>query len=153
MTTLTSNKAPKKAVQSEVAITLQVIGGKWKPLILHYLMHAGPQRYSAIFRYLKSAPKKTLTAQLKELMADGIVDRQVLNTSPVQVQYQVTEHGMTLYPLLEMMCAWGFVNGNDQYEVIHRTCEPTPDVIAEKQHRLDYLADYFRDADKEDQAR
>ena len=60
---------------------------------------------------------------------------------------------MTLYPLLEMMCAWGFVNGNDQYEVIHRTCEPTPDVIAEKQHRLDYLADYFRDADKEDQAR
>lgn len=133
-----------KTVQSEVAITLQVIGGKWKPLILHYLMHSGPQRYSQIFRYLKSAPKKTLTAQLKELVADQILERRVLATSPVQVEYAVTAHGMTLFPLLEMMCAWGFVNADDHYQIQHPTCERTPQTIDEKRHRLAYLADYFK---------
>ena len=52
----------KKEALTEIQITLNVIGGKWKPLILHYLEKTGTKRYSEILRYLDTAPKKTLTA-------------------------------------------------------------------------------------------
>lgn len=51
-----------KIVSSEIEVTLKVIGGKWKPLILHYLQYGGVKRYNEILRYLGTAPKKTLTA-------------------------------------------------------------------------------------------
>ena len=57
----------KKEALTEIQITLNTIGGKWKPLILHYLQNEGTKRYSEILRYLETAPKKTLTAQLREL--------------------------------------------------------------------------------------
>ena len=73
----------KILVTSEIEITLRVIGGKWKPLILHLLQEEGAKRYNEILRYLRTAPKKTLTAQLRELEADGIVSRRVIPTTPV----------------------------------------------------------------------
>ena len=82
-----------KIVSSEIEVTLKVIGGKWKPLILHYLQYGGVKRYNEILRYLGTAPKKTLTAQLRELEEDGIIDRTVIPTLPVQVEYSITEHG------------------------------------------------------------
>lgn len=81
-----------KIVSSEIEVTLKVIGGKWKPLILHYLQYGGVKRYNEILRYLGTAPKKTLTAQLRELEEDGIIDRTVIPTLPVQVEYSITEH-------------------------------------------------------------
>ena len=89
-----------KIVSSEIEVTLKVIGGKWKPLILHYLQYGGVKRYNEILRYLGTAPKKTLTAQLRELEEDGIIDRTVIPTLPVQVEYSITEHGRTLFPIL-----------------------------------------------------
>ena len=86
-----------KIVSSEIEVTLKVIGGKWKPLILHYLQYGGVKRYNEILRYLGTAPKKTLTAQLRELEEDGIIDRTVIPTLPVQVEYSITEHGKTLF--------------------------------------------------------
>lgn len=100
----------KKAVLSEIQVTLDVIGGKWKPLILHYLQENGTKHYSEILRYLDSAPKKTLTAQLRELEADKIIKRTVIPTVPVQVEYSITDYGKTLFPILDVMCAWGYVN-------------------------------------------
>ncbi|MFR3753061.1 MAG: winged helix-turn-helix transcriptional regulator [Enterocloster sp.] len=93
-----------KIVSSEIEVTLKVIGGKWKPLILHYLQYGGVKRYNEILRYLGTAPKKTLTAQLRELEEDGIIDRTVIPTLPVQVEYSITEHGKTLFPILSLMC-------------------------------------------------
>ena len=93
----------KIRVTCEIEVTLRVIGGKWKPLILHLLQHEGAKRYSEILRYLESAPKKTLTAQLRELEADGIIARTVAPAGPVQVEYSITPHGETLYPILEAM--------------------------------------------------
>lgn len=57
----------KITITSEIEVTLRVIGGKWKPLILHFLQYEGEKRYNEIVRYLRTAPKKTITAQLREL--------------------------------------------------------------------------------------
>ena len=110
-------------VTSEIEITLRVIGGKWKPLILHLLQEQGTQRYMDIFRYLENAPKKTLTSQLKELELDGIIQRNVIPTVPVQVEYSVTEHGKTLFPILDAMCELGYHNTDGRYVMTHPTCE------------------------------
>ena len=112
----------KIMVTSEIEITLRVIGGKWKPLILHLLQEEGPQRYMDILRYLEKAPKKTLTAQLRELETDVIIHREVIPTVPVQVEYSVTEHGKTLFPILDAMCDWGYENANGRYVMTHPTC-------------------------------
>lgn len=109
-------------VTNEIEITLKVIGGKWKPLVLRYLRDEGEKRYSEILKYLGSAPKKTLTAQLRELEADGIVERKVTPTVPVQVSYVITEHGKTLYPILKAMCDWGNANVGGRYVMTHPDC-------------------------------
>lgn len=112
----------KKIVTSEIEVTLKVIGGKWKPLILHFLQYEGTKRYHEILRYLERAPKKTLTAQLRELEEDGIITRTVIPAAPVQVEYSMTKHGETLYPILDLMCEWGYRNAGDRYELTHPTC-------------------------------
>lgn len=113
----------KIRVTSEIEITLRVIGGKWKPLILHLLQTEGEKRYSEILRYLEKAPKKTLTAQLRELEMDGVIKRTVLPTTPVQVSYAVTPHGESLFPILDALCEWGYANSDGRYEMTHPTCK------------------------------
>ncbi len=128
----------KKEVLSEIQVTLDIIGGKWKPLILHYLQENGTKRYSEILRYLEDAPKKTLTAQLKELEADKIIKRTVIPTVPVQVEYSITNYGKTLFSILDVMCAWGYVN-QANYDVKHPTCtlnEKTKQIKEEKLAKL-----------------
>lgn len=117
----------KKIVSTEIEITLKVIGGKWKPLILHYLQHEGTKRYMEILHFLRDAPKKTLTAQLRELEADGILERRVIPTVPVQVEYSITPLGETLYPILDAMCSWGYDNIGDRYILTHATCSGEED--------------------------
>lgn len=124
--------AGKKVVASEIEVTLKVIGGKWKPLILQFLKYEGAKRYNEILRFLREAPKKTLTVQLRELEEDGIISRRVIPTVPVQVEYSITRHGETLYPILEAMCSWGFENMGDRYELTHATCTYGKDGKMEK---------------------
>ena len=112
----------KIQVTCEIEITLQVIGGKWKPLILHFLLTDGAKRYNEILRFLKTANKKTLTTQLRELEKDGIIKRKLFAMVPVQVEYSVTEHGKTLLPILELMCDWGSENVGEKYEVTNAQC-------------------------------
>jgi len=120
----------KVVVTSEIAITLKVIGGKWKPLILEYLRTKGTKRYSEILKYLENAPKKTLTAQLRELEEDGIISRNVIPTVPPQVEYSLTKHGETLNPVLDAMCDWGYENRGKNYILSHPTCtEEKPDAV------------------------
>lgn len=114
--------ADKKVVSSEIEVTLKIIGGKWKPLILHLLQHEGAKRYNEILRYLETAPKKTLTTQLRELEEDGIIVRTVIPAVPVQVEYSISRHGESLYPILDLMCKWGYENMGDRYELTHPTC-------------------------------
>lgn len=89
-----------------VEATLGVIGGKWKPLILFYLIQ-GTRRYNALKRMLPHVTPQMLTLQLRELERDGIVSRTVYAEVPPRVEYALTELGRSLEPILLAMLAWG----------------------------------------------
>jgi len=89
-----------------VEVTLEIIGGKWKGVILWHLTHK-TLRFSQLRRRLPGVTQKMLTQQLRELERDGLVDRRVFAEVPPRVEYSLTEKGRTLTPLLELMCEWG----------------------------------------------
>jgi DNA-binding HxlR family transcriptional regulator len=89
-----------------VAVTLEVIGGKWKSLILWHLSFK-TLRFSQLQRRLSTVTQKMLTQQLRELEADGLVHREVFAEVPPRVEYSLTELGQSVVPILEMMCQWG----------------------------------------------
>ena len=93
-------------IECPVAATLEVIGGKWKPLILFHLRDR-PMRFSELRRVVPQATQKMLTQQLRDLERDGIIHRKVYAVVPPGVDYSLTGYGQTLKPLLAMMCAWG----------------------------------------------
>jgi DNA-binding HxlR family transcriptional regulator len=87
-------------------VTVGVIGGKWKTLILTYLM-AGPRRFGEISRLLPQASKRMLTLQLRELEEDGVIHREVYREVPPKVEYSLTTCGESLKPILLLMADWG----------------------------------------------
>lgn len=89
-----------------VEVTLSVIGGKWKGLILWHL-RTRTLRFSQLQRRLQGVTQKMLTQQLRELEADGLVHRQVYAEVPPRVEYSLTESGQSVVPILERMCQWG----------------------------------------------
>lgn len=86
--------------------SLAVIGGKWKPLILFHLAHEA-RRYGDLRRAVGNVSDKMLIQQLKELEADGIVDRHNFKEIPPKVEYSLTPFGETLAEALKPLCAWG----------------------------------------------
>jgi DNA-binding HxlR family transcriptional regulator len=97
---------PNKPFTCGLDAALAVIGGKWKPLILFYLAHE-TRRYGALKRCLRGVSDKMLIQQLKELQADGAVDRTDYREIPPRVEYSVTPFGTSLALSLAPLCAWG----------------------------------------------
>ena len=89
-----------------VAVTLDVIGGKWKSLILWHLSFK-TLRFSQLQRRLNRITQKMLTQQLRELEQDGMINRQVYAEVPPRVEYSLTERGESVVPILTLMCQWG----------------------------------------------
>lgn len=89
-----------------VEITLNLIGGKWKGLILWHLCQK-TLRFSQLRRRIGGITQKMLTQQLRELERDGLVNRQVFPEVPPKVEYSLTKKGCSLEPLLVSMCQWG----------------------------------------------
>lgn len=89
-----------------VEATLELIGGKYKPLILWHLADR-TLRFSQIQKLVPKATPKMLTLQLRELEAKGLVDRKVYPEVPPKVEYSLTALGRSLYPILQAMCQWG----------------------------------------------
>lgn len=86
--------------------TLEVIGGKWKPMVLHFLGER-PRRSGELGRLIPQASGKMLTQQLRELERDGVIERKVYQQVPPKVEYLLTPLGESLKPVMEAMCAWG----------------------------------------------
>lgn len=101
-----SRKNDKKSVRCPVETTIAAIGGRWKVLIIHHLF-TGEQRFGQLTRLLGGISARTLTRQLRELEACGIVDRHVYQQIPPKVEYSLTAWGRELEPVLSAMHAWG----------------------------------------------
>jgi DNA-binding HxlR family transcriptional regulator len=86
---------------------LNVVAGKWKPLILWHLL-SGPQRSGALRRQVGPISEKVFLQQLRQLEADGIVDRALLSEQPLTVAYQLTPRGESFVPILAGLSQWGF---------------------------------------------
>jgi DNA-binding HxlR family transcriptional regulator len=89
-----------------VKLTADIIGGKWKPLIIFHL-ETGTRRFSELQRLIPSTTKKMLTKHLRELERDDIIHRAVFAEVPPRVEYSLTRHGQSLRPILKLMSAWG----------------------------------------------
>lgn len=91
-----------------IAYTLSKLGGKWKPFILWFLAKQGTKRYGEVRRFIPTVTNKMLSQQLKELAADGLIERHDYQTVPPKVEYSITDEGLTLLPILHLMCSWGY---------------------------------------------
>ena len=98
-------------------VTLRVIAGKWKPLIVYFLSLA-PNRYGELRRAVRGVSDKMLIQQLKEMEADGIVRRTDYKEVPPRVDYALTPLGHSLAQALAPLCAWGTENMADVSRVL-----------------------------------
>ncbi|WP_461615082.1 winged helix-turn-helix transcriptional regulator [Clostridium sp. Marseille-QA1073] len=111
-----------KEVVCEIEVTLDMIGGKWKPLILYFLYQEGTKRFGEIKSYLTKISHKSLTHQLRELEEDGLVKRVIFPEVPPRVEYSLTKKGKTIFPILQLICQWGEKNMNGMYKLISPLC-------------------------------
>jgi DNA-binding HxlR family transcriptional regulator len=95
-----------KIFHCPVEAALDVIGGKWKPLIL-WALGENVMRFGELQKGLPGVNAKMLTKQLRELEDDGIITRTVYPEVPPRVEYAITDFGRTLIPILEALCNWG----------------------------------------------
>ena len=90
--------------------TLSLISGKHKMVILYCLMEFAPVRFNELRRYVKNISDKTLSVNLKELEADGLVERTEYPQVPPKVEYTLTPRGHSLMQVLDQLCLWGEKN-------------------------------------------
>ncbi len=95
-----------QAYDCGLAAALDVIGGKWKPLIL-WRLSAGPRRFGELRRLVAGISEKMLIQNLRELEADGIIARKDYREVPPRVEYSMTRFGVSLTQALRPLCEWG----------------------------------------------
>lgn len=100
-------------VNCPVTATLEVIGGKWKMLIIH-LINNDINRFGKMSMIMKDISKQMLTTQLRDLERDGLINRKIYPEIPPRVEYSLTEKGKALIPVLSAMRDWGLT-----YEMSH----------------------------------
>ncbi|MBM6691298.1 MAG: helix-turn-helix domain-containing protein [Fusobacterium sp.] len=88
-------------------LTLDIIGGKWKPIILYYINSNKVARHSELKRFIPSINERMLTRQLRELENDNLINRVIYPVVPPKVEYTLTEIGKDLIPILELLVKWG----------------------------------------------
>lgn len=96
----------KKIPDCPVEMTLQLIGDKWKVLIIRDLM-TGTKRFGELMRSVNGITQKVLTGHLRAMEQDGLLTRKIYPEVPPRVEYTLTETGYSLKPILESMFQWG----------------------------------------------
>lgn len=128
---MVTNVKKDTEIQCPVAAMLELIGGKWKPVIL-YCLRSDTRRFGEIAARIPTISRKVLTDQLKELEQDQIIIRKQFNEIPPRVEYSLSELGKSMAPVLAEMEKWGNENilnkqkhqDNSQLKVINRIAQP-----------------------------
>lgn len=100
--------------------TLSLIGGKYKMIIMYWLSENKVMRHNELKRSIGTISFKTLSIMLKELEAEGLIIRKEFPQIPPKVEYSLSERGLSLVPLLNMMCEWGEKNRFPALETVQR---------------------------------
>jgi DNA-binding HxlR family transcriptional regulator len=100
-------------------VTMRFIGGKWKTVVLWYLIK-GKKRFSELKRLIPDITEKMLSLQLKNLEQDGLVRRTLYPEVPPRVEYELTDFGRTLVPMLEEIAKWGRHLGHTEGQVVNK---------------------------------
>ncbi|RMA64377.1 winged helix-turn-helix transcriptional regulator [Ulvibacter antarcticus] len=118
--------APKKQIikyndklfSCSTSIAMELIGGKWKSVILVYLID-GKKRYSELRKLIATITERTLSLQLKQLEKDGLINRKVYTRKPpLKVEYSLTPFGESLAPVLISIAKWGNTVANEKGEFL-----------------------------------
>lgn len=104
----------EKVYNTAVEATLEVIGGKWKPVILFHLTF-GKRRNSEFLSLIPQITQKMLTQHLRELEEEGVILRKTYNQVPPKVEYELSEYGWSLKEILHLMCRWGDIHIERKY--------------------------------------
>lgn len=102
----TQNDHADNPLQCPLVHAMNMLGGKWKPVILH-MLSGGVRRFGELQRGIPPISQKMLTQQLRELEADGVVHREVYAQVPPKVEYRLTDAGAELVPILDALYRWG----------------------------------------------
>ena len=97
----------RKKEMMAVHDAMEVLSGKWKIYIISSICHYNKRRFSDILNDVVGVSNKMLSKELKELEINKLVERTVLNTHPVTVQYELTKHGKTLKTIIDNLTDWG----------------------------------------------
>lgn len=113
---MNEKKIPGDVIDAANPMTaaMQAIGGKWKLLLLDNIRKECPKRFGDLRREMKDITQATLTTQLRELERDGILLRTVYPEVPPRVEYKLTELGKKLIPVMDALCAWGALYGQEK---------------------------------------
>ncbi len=88
-------------------LTLDIIGGKWKPIIIYHVGNNEKMRYGELKRLIPSINERVLSRELRELEKKGIVSREEFKEKVLRVEYSLTEIGNDVLPLLNSLTEWG----------------------------------------------
>ncbi|MBD8840996.1 MULTISPECIES: helix-turn-helix domain-containing protein [Paenibacillus] len=105
---------PLKVYNTAVEAFLEVIGGKWKPVILFHLTF-GKKRNGELMKLIPAITQKVLTQQLGELTEAGVIVRISHHQVPPKVEYELTAYGWSLKEILHLMCRWGDIHVENVY--------------------------------------
>lgn len=98
---------------------MHMIQGKWKIMIMYELAETGERRFGELQRHIEDVSHKTLTNQLRELEDDGLITRHDFQTAEPHVEYQLTDNGKSLIPILDAICDWG--DTHVDHDLLYRT--------------------------------
>lgn len=107
-----------KLFSCTTSIAMELIGGKWKSVILIYLVD-GKKRYNELYKLISTITERTLSLQLKQLEHDGLITRKVYTKKPpLKVEYALTPFGESLAPVLTSIAEWGKKVADEKGEII-----------------------------------
>lgn len=121
----TPNDHADNPLQCPLVHAMNMLGGKWKPVILH-MLSGGVRRFGELQRGIPPISQKMLTQQLRELEADGMVHRELYHQVPPKTEYSLTQRGVSFVPVLNAMCAWG----KDVLDEVGKPSPETSEVLA-----------------------